>query len=52
MTTPRVSLLDPERAQDAIGAWRTVSRLTRSLEIPLEEGVGSWPPDGRPGGEP
>lgn len=34
----------------AIGAWRTISQLTLSLEIPLEEGVASWPPDGRPGG--
>ena len=31
----------------AIGAWRLISQLTRSLEIPLEEGVDSWPPDGR-----
>jgi alkylhydroperoxidase family enzyme len=31
----------------AIGCWRLVSQLTRSLEIPLEEGVASWPPDGR-----
>jgi len=30
----------------AIGAWRLVSQLTRSLEIPLEVGVASWPPDG------
>lgn len=30
----------------AIGAWRLVSQLTRSLEIPLEDGVASWPPDG------
>ena len=29
----------------AIGAWRLVSQLTRSLEIPLEEGIASWPPD-------
>ncbi len=34
----------------AIGAWRTISQLTRSLGIPLEEGVDSWPPDGKPGG--
>jgi len=34
----------------AIGAWRVISQLTRSLNIPLEEGVDSWPPDGRPGG--
>ncbi len=50
MTTPRVSLLDPERAQDAIGARKTDFRLTRSLGIPLGEGVGSWLPDGRAGG--
>jgi alkylhydroperoxidase family enzyme len=31
----------------AIGTWRLVSQLTRSLEIPLEAGVPSWPPDGR-----
>jgi alkylhydroperoxidase family enzyme len=29
----------------AVGLWRTVSQLTRSLEIPLEDGVASWPPD-------
>ena len=33
----------------AIGCWRMVSQLTRSLEIPLEDGVASWPPDGVPG---
>jgi alkylhydroperoxidase family enzyme len=31
----------------AIGNWRLFSSLLRSLEIPLEEGVASWPPDGR-----
>lgn len=31
----------------AIGNWRMFSSLLRSLEIPLEEGVESWPPDGR-----
>jgi len=31
----------------AIGTWRLVSQLTRSLEIPLEAGVDSWPPDGK-----
>jgi alkylhydroperoxidase family enzyme len=31
----------------AIGTWRMVSSLLRSLAIPLEEGVASWPPDGR-----
>ncbi|MEE6176580.1 carboxymuconolactone decarboxylase family protein [Mycobacterium sp. 050134] len=31
----------------AIGAWRMVASLLRSLQVPLEEGVSSWPPDGR-----
>ncbi|MGZ4583087.1 MAG: carboxymuconolactone decarboxylase family protein [Mycobacterium sp.] len=31
----------------AIGAWRMVASILRSLEVPLEEGVASWPPDGR-----
>src|SRR6201997_4248253 len=31
----------------AIGAWRMVASLVQSLKIPLEEGVSSWPPDGR-----
>ncbi len=31
----------------AIGTWRMISSLLRSLEIPLEEGVEPWPPDGR-----
>jgi alkylhydroperoxidase family enzyme len=30
----------------AVGLWRLVSKFTRALEIPLEEGVASWPPDG------
>lgn len=34
----------------AIGCWRLISQLARSLEIPLEDGVAPWPPDGRPGG--
>ena len=34
----------------AIGTWRFVSQLLRSLEVPLEEGVAPWPPDGLPGG--
>ncbi|MCL4422946.1 MAG: carboxymuconolactone decarboxylase family protein [Actinobacteria bacterium] len=29
-----------------IGAWRMISYLARGLEIPLEEGVAPWPPDG------
>ncbi|WP_297600199.1 carboxymuconolactone decarboxylase family protein [Mycobacterium sp.] len=32
----------------AIGAWRMVASILQSLEVPLEEGVSSWPPDGRP----
>ena len=31
----------------AIGNWRLFSSLLRSLEVPLEDGVTSWPPDGR-----
>jgi alkylhydroperoxidase family enzyme len=31
----------------AIGAWRMVASILQSLEVPLEEGVSSWPPDGR-----
>ena len=30
----------------AIGLWRMVSGILRSLEVPLEEGIASWPPDG------
>ena len=30
----------------AIGNWRMFSQLLRSLQIPLEEGVEAWPPDG------
>jgi alkylhydroperoxidase family enzyme len=30
----------------AIGCWRMISYLARSLAVPLEEGVASWPPDG------
>jgi alkylhydroperoxidase family enzyme len=30
----------------AIGNWRLFSQLLRSLEVPLEEGVEPWPPDG------
>lgn len=29
-----------------IGMWRTISEITRSIEIPLETGIDSWPPDG------
>jgi alkylhydroperoxidase family enzyme len=31
----------------AIGAWRLISQLARSTGVELEEGVESWPPDGR-----
>lgn len=31
----------------AIGNWHLFSSLLRSLEVPLEEGVAPWPPDGR-----
>lgn len=31
----------------AIGNWRLFSSLLRSLEVPLEDGVLPWPPDGR-----
>jgi alkylhydroperoxidase family enzyme len=30
----------------AIGNWRMFSSLLRSVEVPLEEGVEPWPPDG------
>ncbi|MBW0014225.1 carboxymuconolactone decarboxylase family protein [Mycobacterium sp.] len=31
----------------AIGAWRMVAAIVQSLQVPLEEGVAGWPPDGR-----
>ena len=30
----------------AIGTWLLVSKLARGLQIPLEDGVEGWPPDG------
>lgn len=30
----------------AIGAWRMIASMLHSLEVPLEDGVLSWPPDG------
>ena len=30
----------------AIGCWRMISSVLRSLEVPLEDGVAPWPPDG------
>jgi alkylhydroperoxidase family enzyme len=31
-----------------IGAWRMIASMQHSLEVPLEEGVAGWPPDGQP----
>jgi len=31
----------------AIGTWRMVSGVLRTVKVPLEVGVTSWPPDGR-----
>jgi 4-carboxymuconolactone decarboxylase len=31
----------------AVGTWRLVSKLAKTLQIPLEEGIASWPPDGK-----
>jgi alkylhydroperoxidase family enzyme len=31
----------------AVGVWRLVSKVTNALQIPLEEGIASWPPDGK-----
>ncbi len=31
----------------SIATWRWISEFTRSLNIPLEEGVSAWPPDGQ-----
>lgn len=30
----------------SIAWWRMISTLLRSLDVPLEEGVAAWPPDG------
>lgn len=30
----------------AIGAWRMIASILRSLQVPLEDGLSSWPPDG------
>jgi alkylhydroperoxidase family enzyme len=32
----------------AIGAWRMVASILQSLQVPLEDGLASWPPDGQP----
>src|ERR1700744_4721070 len=31
----------------AIGAWRMVASIVRSLQVPLEDDLSSWPPDGK-----
>jgi alkylhydroperoxidase family enzyme len=31
----------------AIAAWRMIASILHSLNVPLEDGVDSWPPDGR-----
>ncbi len=31
----------------AIGIWSMASTVLRNLDVPLEEGVAAWPPDGR-----
>ena len=35
----------------AIGHWTMFSQLLRSLEVPLEEDVDAWPPDGAASGD-
>jgi alkylhydroperoxidase family enzyme len=32
----------------AISAWRMVASILHSLQVPLEDGVASWPPEGQP----
>ena len=32
----------------AIGAWRMIASILHSLEVPLEDGIASWPPEGQP----
>jgi alkylhydroperoxidase family enzyme len=32
----------------AIAAWRMIASILHSLEVPLEEDVAGWPPDGQP----
>ena len=44
--------LGPDRAAlielvTAIGAWRMVASILHSLNVKLEDGVDSWPPDGQ-----
>ncbi|MCU1461704.1 MAG: carboxymuconolactone decarboxylase [Acidimicrobiales bacterium] len=30
-----------------LSTWRMIASILQSLDVPLEEGVDSWPPDGR-----
>lgn len=32
----------------AIGAWRMIASILHTLQVPLEDGIDSWPPDGQP----
>ena len=32
----------------AISGWRMIASILHSLQVPLEDGVASWPPDGEP----
>jgi alkylhydroperoxidase family enzyme len=32
----------------AISGWRMIASILHSLQVPLEDGVASWPPDGVP----
>ncbi len=31
----------------AIGTWRMIATILHSLQVPLDEGAESWPPDGK-----
>src|ERR1700744_2251155 len=32
----------------AISGWRMIASILHSLQVPLDDGVASWPPDGQP----
>ena len=50
----RAAILEVETAGEAerlemvaaIATWRWISQVAKTLEIPLEQGVAAWPPDG------
>jgi len=44
------SKVDQLELVTAICTWGFISKFARSVEIPLEEGTESWPPDGLEGG--